>query len=401
MPSIAFATSSSQIDLAGKWTVRLGNDSIEHIIALPGTTDDACIGIPDTLSPMLRKPQLLHLTRKNRFVGNASYTRDITVSEDMARKPLRIKLERVMWKSCLEIDGNLLGECRESLTTPHEYVLKEGLTAGKHTVTLHIDNSKQYEISTNNLAHAYTDDTQIMWNGVLGSMVVEVIPDVDIRSIQVYPDVASSQLLVKVGIDNSRSKCLDSSLRWEIKGFAGGESIIGKRCVRLSPGSNNLEFKIDDPFLTASRWSEFNPEVLTLSLQLDRFPEIRQVDFGMREVKAEDNSIKINGDPVFLRGTLECCIFPLTGTPPTDEEGWEKVFTAAKEWGLNHLRFHSWCPPDAAFRVADRMGFYLQVECPLWSVDILPGEEGENGDVKHFIQSEYDAIVSNYGNHPS
>ena len=222
MPGVAFASAVPRIDLAGEWRVRLENNSEEHAITLPGTTDDAGIGIPDTLSPMLKKPQLLHLTRKNRFVGKASYTRDITVPEEMAGKPLRVKFERVMWKSCLEIDGNLLGECRESLATPHEYVLKEGLTSGKHTVTLHIDNSKQYEISTNNLAHAYTDDTQIIWNGVLGDMTAEVIPDVDIRDIQVYPDVASSQLLVKVGIDSSLSEKMETGIKWEIKGFVGG-----------------------------------------------------------------------------------------------------------------------------------------------------------------------------------
>ncbi|MDE7420248.1 MAG: glycoside hydrolase family 2 [Muribaculaceae bacterium] len=401
MANMAFASAGSQIDLAGEWKVKLENESKEHVITLPGTTDDAGIGTPDTLTPMLKKPQLLHLTRKNRFVGSASYTRDINIPEAMAGKPLRINLERVMWKSCLEIDGNIIGECQKSLTTPHVYFLPEGLTAGNHVITLHIDNAKQYEISTNNLAHAYTDDTQIMWNGVLGSMAIEVIPEVDVRDIQVYPDVDSSQLLVKVSVDNSLPEQMDTNLKWDIKGFESKDSISGKRSVSIRPGINFLEFNIDDPLLVASRWSEFNPEVLTLSLQLEHFPEIKQIDFGMREVKAMDNSIRINGNPVFLRGTLECCVFPLTGTPPTDEKGWEKVFATAKEWGLNHLRFHSWCPPDAAFRVADRMGFYLQIECPLWSVDILPGEDGENGDMKHFIRSEYDAIVSNYGNHPS
>jgi hypothetical protein len=34
---------------------------------------------------------------------------------------------------------------------------------------------------------------------------------------------------------------------------------------------------------------------------------------------------------------------------------------------LNHLRFHSWCPPEAAFKVADSLGVYLHVELPLWS----------------------------------
>lgn len=401
MSGIASAVATSHIDLAGEWKVTLENDSKEHIITLPGTTDDARIGIPDTLSPMLKKPQLLHLTRKNRFVGKAVYTREISVPEEMAGKPLRIKLERVMWKSCLEIDGNILGECRESLTTPHEYVISNGLTAGTHVVALHIDNTKQYEISTNNLAHAYTDDTQIMWNGVLGGMTLEVIPDVDIRDIQVYPDVRASKLTVKAIIDNFLLDQIDTNIKWEIKGFDEDSLIFGESSVSISPGNNFLEFKIDDPILATSLWSEFNPEVLTLRLQIGHYSEIKQVDFGMREVKVENKSIKINDNPVFLRGTLECCIFPLTGTPPTDENGWVKVFNVAKDWGLNHLRFHSWCPPEAAFRVADRMGFYLQIECPLWSVDILSGEDGANGDMKHFIQSEYEAIVSNYGNHPS
>lgn len=99
---------------------------------------------------------------------------------------------------------------------------------------------------------------------------------------------------------------------------------------------------------------------------------------------------------MFLRGTLECCIFPLTGYPPTTKEGWLKVFRSAKEWGLNHLRFHSWCPPKAAFEVADSLGFYLQVELPLWSLTV-----GENLEMNQFLYNEAKRILSEYGNHPS
>lgn len=99
---------------------------------------------------------------------------------------------------------------------------------------------------------------------------------------------------------------------------------------------------------------------------------------------------------MFLRGTLECCIFPLTGYPPTTKEGWLKVFRSAKEWGLNHLRFHSWCPPKAAFEVADSLGFYLQVELPLWSLTV-----GENPEMNQFLYNEAKRILSEYGNHPS
>ena len=119
--------------------------------------------------------------------------------------------------------------------------------------------------------------------------------------------------------------------------------------------------------------------------------------FGVRSIASDGKQLKINGEPLFLRGTLECCVFPLTGNPPTDEVGWQKTFDTAKAWGLNHLRFHSWCPPEAAFNVADSMGFYLQVEMPLWQTNIT----AESADVKQFIESEFERIITEYGNHPS
>ncbi len=396
------AYSAPKINLAGKWQVTLPDNDVSYSISLPGTTDDAGLGIADTLSPLLKKPQLLHLTRKNRFVGNAAYSRSIDVPKDMAGKPLKLSLERVLWKSCLSVDGKPIGDCQESLTTPHEFIIPEGLTPGTHTLTLNIDNTKQYEISTNNLAHAYTDDTQIMWNGVLGDMTLSVIPDIEISDLQVYPDVNSSAVLVKATINNSSRKRQSVDLDWQIDGLSNSNPLKGNGKVRLALGENRIEFLVKDQALSKSLWSEFNPHLLSLKLNIPKsFGSSKEVRFGMREFASKDKKLTINGIPVFLRGTLECCVFPLTGTPPTKEEGWKKVFETAKSWGLNHLRFHSWCPPEAAFNVADSIGFYLQVECPLWSVDILPGKEGANGEMKNFILEEYNRIVKNYGNHPS
>jgi len=116
----------------------------------------------------------------------------------------------------------------------------------------------------------------------------------------------------------------------------------------------------------------------------------------MRDITTEGKHLLVNGNRIFLRGTLECCVFPLTGAPPTTTEGWQKVFVTAKKWGLNHLRFHSWCPPAAAFQVADSMGFYLQVELPQWSLKV-----NQDRATNKFLYNEYDNIIRNYGNHPS
>src|SRR5690606_25216923 len=106
--------------------------------------------------------------------------------------------------------------------------------------------------------------------------------------------------------------------------------------------------------------------------------------------------IYINGQQAFFRGTLECNIFPLTGHPPMDRQGWYKVFQTAKQYGLNHIRFHSWCPPEAAFEAADELGVYLQVELPLWSLVV-----GEDENTCRFLEEEAIRISEAYGNHPS
>jgi hypothetical protein len=75
---------------------------------------------------------------------------------------------------------------------------------------------------------------------------------------------------------------------------------------------------------------------------------------------------------------------------------WEKICTTLKAHGLNHLRFHSWCPPRAAFDAADRHGIYLQVELPNWSFQM-----GKRPAVDEYFRAEGERILREYGNHPS
>ena len=357
------------LDLSGEWTVSIGKGN--QRIVLPNTLDGAGIGEPNMLTPMLQKPQLSRLTRKYSFIGIATYQREITINAEMANKPLQLMLERVMWRSRLQIDGKDLGQMQESLTSPHLFYIKEGLREGKHTLTLTIDNSKLHDISVDNLAHSYTNDTQIMWNGVLGKMELSVAPI--ITDVQVYPDIEQQQISVLV------------------KGITKPVFSLDGRDVAPVYVSGD---KYVLPISNMRTWSEFDPYLYTLDVKYGG--QTKTVTFGMRSFKADGNRLLINGHPTFLRGTLECCVFPLTGTPPTDERGWMKVFTIAREYGLNHLRFHSWCPPEAAFRVADKMGFYCQVELPNWSLTV-----NKDSATARFLYTEFDNIIRNYGNHPS
>ena len=152
-----------------------------------------------------------------------------------------------------------------------------------------------------------------------------------------------------------------------------------------------------------NEWSEYNPAMYrmqaTLRSKKDGIIDRKSEDFGMREFKIDGTRFTINGKQTFLRGTTECCVFPLTGYPPSDTASWGRILRICKDYGLNHMRFHSYCPPEAAFEAADKLGMYFHVECSSWANQ---GTAIGNGEaIDKFIYDEGDRIIREYGNHPS
>ena len=115
----------------------------------------------------------------------------------------------------------------------------------------------------------------------------------------------------------------------------------------------------------------------------------------MPRLEVVDGHFEAGGNPVFLRGKHDACVFPKTGHAPMDKASWTDYFRRCREdFGINHVRFHSWCPPEAAFAAADELGIYLQPELPFWGT--LEGEE-----LLAFLRKEGLNIVRTYGHHPS
>ena len=413
MSIISCGRDYDKVDISGEWQVFLDSTDFmspeilpewgwNHIV-LPGITDDVRLGNECSLLPALEKPQMLHLTRKHSYIGPAYYVRKVYIPESWKGKSLRLYLERVMWESRAWVNGIRVDTICNSLVSPHIYDLTSYLIPGKENeLVIKVDNRKKFDISVHNLAHAYTEDTQIMWNGILGDMFIEACPKLEISGVNLNPDVHDKSVKVVLNVENRGVSAEDALV--EITVIAGKNGrVIGEKIdssVTVVPGKSEIElyYHIGD---NAVLWDEFNPYVYELEARLVSADmgckeSILRETFGLREMSVDGNQILINGKPLFLRGTLECCVFPLTGTPPLDKIGWEKVFRAAKEYGLNHLRFHSWCPPEAAFEVADEMGFYLQIELPVWTLTL-----GEDAATVDWLRKEADNIIREYGNHPS
>jgi hypothetical protein len=148
----------------------------------------------------------------------------------------------------------------------------------------------------------------------------------------------------------------------------------------------------------AALWDEFSAALHELEASIPS-GERRRVRFGLREVAADGRQLTINGRPLFIRATLECAIFPKTGHPPTDVAEWKRILEIARAHGLNSLRFHSWCPPEAAFIAGDELGFYFQVEAASWPNQSTGLGEGE--PVDRWLEEESQRVLRTYGNHPS
>jgi hypothetical protein len=318
------------------------------------------------------------------YKGVAWYQRDIEIPKGWKDQRVVLSLERPHWETRVWIDDQCVGT-NDSLSTPHEYDLGQ-ISPGRHALTIRVDNDVIIDIGEN--SHAISDHTQGDWNGVVGKIELRASPRVWLDDVQAYPDAAKKSALIKIHIGNDTGTAGDGVLT------------IGKQSAPVywtaQGGDASMEIALGD---TSPLWDEFQPALQHLTVTLHS-PErdSRKIVFGLRDISTHGTQFVLNGRKIFIRGTLECCIFPKTGHPPTNVEDWKRIIHIAKSHGLNLLRFHSYCPPEAAFEAGDELGMYFQVETS-WANSSTTIGDGK--PVDDWVYRETARILKAYGNHPS
>lgn len=326
--------------------------------------------------PFLAQPQ-------RHYLGAAWYQRDIEVPPSWRGKRVALRMERPRWGSTLWIDDQRVGE-NLSLVADHVYDL--GLLApGKHRVSVRVDSRMLMRYRPD--AHSVSDSLGMSWNGIVGKIELRATSPVYIDDAQVYPNVADRSALVRVTIGNGSGKPGKGTVVAN-----GGQRIA----VDWTEQGGAAEFRVRYP-KNAKTWDEWTPALQKLRLRLtgSGADDEREVTFGFVQVKAEGKDILVNGRPTYFRGTHHGGDFPLTGYPATDVESWKKIFRINKAWGINHIRFHSFNPPKAAFVAADEVGIYLQPEPGMWN-EVPAGSEMEK-----MLYAETERMIRAFGNHPS
>lgn len=396
------AQEREQIVLKGRWQFRIDSAgkglqenwqraAFAETVQLPGTMEENRKG------RQVQKASPQYLNQTWQYAGAAWYQKEIEVPASWGGRPTQLFLERTK-ATRVWIDGRPAGEST-LLSAPQVYRLGQLLTPGKHTLTIMVNNDPK--LLPVGGSHILSEHTQTNWNGIIGNMYLEALPPLEITQVQITPDVKKRRALVKLRVLNHLPAAQTVTL--ELKAALWNSP----RKHNAPPLQRGLLLKGKDTLIElsyplgpqAALWSEYTPALYRLNIALRNGKKIldRSVtDFGLREFKTAGTQFAVNGVITFLRGKNDGCIFPLTGYPPTDTAAWRRLYRIAKSYGINHYRFHSYTPPQAAFAAADAEGIYIQAELPNWS-DFKIADTFRAG----FQLREGLAILDAYGNHAS
>ena len=374
---ISAGVSAQVIDLSGSWGFAVGEPPVySDVITLPGsmvtehkgndvTVDTRWTGSTYDSSyyfnPHMEKYRRVgnvkfpfFLTPEKHYVGHAWYQKTTVVPKSWKNRRVTLFLERPHIETTVYVNGQRVGH-QMSLSVPHEYDITPYVRYGKENV-IAIDVYNGIEnVCVGQDSHSVTDQTQGNWNGIAGR--IQLLSRPVISRIRVEPQIHDKKVKIEVN-EKTYLLPLGDEIQW---------------------------------------WDEFHPHLYHRTVNYHGYPV--KVSFGLRDVRIDGRQFYINNQPVWLRGTVENCCFPETGYPPTDVEEWVKMLAKCKEYGLNHIRFHSYCPPEAAFVAADSLGVYLQPEGPSWPNHGVRLRRGQ--PIDQYLLDECKRIVDQYGHHPS
>lgn len=389
-----------RINLPGSMPEKLKGDEVTAATQWTGSLYDSSYYCNPYMEKYRKEGNIkfpFFLTPDRHYVGVAWYQKEVDIPDGWKGERIVLFLERPHIETTVWINGRKAGT-QNSLCVPHEYDITRYVRPGKCRIAIRVDNRIK-DINVGPDSHSITDQTQGNWNGIVGRICLQTTPRTYFEDIQIYPEPEQRLARVKIVVKGSG----DAMVKLSARSFNTDKmhSVPPVRQeVKVKNGSAETEILLpmgEDMLL----WDEFDPALykLTAELTAGKKTDIKEVQFGMRRFEIKGKWFYVNGRKTMLRGTVENCCFPLTGYPPMDVESWERVFRICRNYGLNHIRFHSYCPPEAAFHAADLVGLYLQPEGPSW-----PNHGPKLGlgqPIDNYLMDETIALTKEYGNYAS
>ena len=386
------------IDLSGSWSCEI--PGFRGTIRLPGTLDESGIGFPDSPASQWKveevrrigfyregDPIVTRLTRRHTFEGAASISR--TVEWDLPEgRRVFVEVERAR-QLRLWVNGTEVPPCRPGCLSAPWCFEVTGRVTGRDELVFRSDNSYPgWPRDAIVYASAASDETQTNWNGLLGFIRFRVEAPVFLSGLRVYPRGPQVDLVAE----------LDAAVPWqgELRFTSPALESPASVPAEIGPGKHTLSVPGLAVRPDARRWDLEEGNLYSLTFSAPGL-ESRTVSFGLRDFAAFSGHLVLNGRRVFLRGETNCAVFPETGYSPMDTASWKNILLRYRSYGVNILRFHSHCPPEAAFTAADELGMLMQPELSHWD----PEHAFASAEARQYYRTELFSILESLANHPS
>ena len=436
-----------KIMLDGSWNVVL-EDGTTGQMDLPGTLDESGIGHKDVGANQWHPDAVLgnaaeevdkdapiatRFTRRHTYEGEAQISRKITVP-DYGNDRLFVMAERARTLRLL-VDGEECAMFRQgTLSTSYIFELT-GVTPGEHELTFLSDNSYPgMPKEAICYSSAATDETQTNWNGILGNLCMYTRPQNFIDSLRVYPRVVKKEEKNKAGgyvldvcvelAPGAKETLKDAKIALQSEVLAAGKSentqelteifdCFGEKLVEAGTDKQENPKTVEIWFCNlplrenVKLWDEDEGNLYEMTAILDSDTAAEggcgstdecRTRFGIRTFGDNGSGrLALNGRTIFLRSEANCAEYPETGHPPMTIPEWKELLLKYRSYGVNCVRFHSHCEPEAAFATADELGMLLQPELSHWDPKDAFGTE----ESFQYYRAELTAILQMYANHPS
>lgn len=392
-----------RLNLNGEWSFTLDPEKKysesdiasfleKSMINVPGSWEEQGFGKPSTHNPIGTWKKL------HEYVGTAWYSRDVFIPEDCNNQFIKLVISGVRWMTKVWVNGQLAGE-GESLVSDHVFDVTEFIKMGEsNSIVIYVNNEMKYPLHD---SHIHSYHTATNWGGITGGVSLEVLPKINIQDVRIFPRPEKKYIDVEIRIKNSQLLSTDSHLSIQILKKDGVVVHETQQPIDTSHDMQKLTIDLWEDYVC---WDDRNPYLYHLNAtiihsqgKIDQ--QLRTL--GIRSIVAKGKQILLNGAPKFLRGYVDCCIFPQTGYPSWKKEDYSKQFKTVKQYGFNHVRLHGWTPPKPFWEAADEEGMLVQTELPHWSAIYKNRAKEPDKDVHDFLTRELYRVVESLNEHPS
>ncbi|MFB9279568.1 glycoside hydrolase family 2 protein [Cohnella cellulosilytica] len=340
-------------------------------------------------------PQIDTWTKLREYVGAGWYRKTVRIERMDGGTQWALELAGVRWTTEVWVNGIFVG-LRDSLSAVHRYELGDELSEGDNELIVRVDNRMRLPLAD---SHIHTRHTATEWGGITGGVALVELPAVGLGRLSLTPDPSAGAFRCRIEVpagEKERAGC-----EIQVRFRAPNGEVFSALAPVARDGETELVCALGD---APAFWSDRNPQLYEAEFLLKRGEEtLDRVTrrTGLRLLTASGKRLELNGGAVWLRGYVDCCVFPLTGYPVWDKAHYERQFRIARSYGFNHVRLHGWNAPEPFWEAADEAGMLVQTELPHWSAHYQPRGGKPPEEVDAFLQAELERIYESLNAHPS